>query len=523
MAAKRHDMPENTAVAHWNSPSGDALADLPLRRTQGLLHGSVRGQFFAHNPNGYDALALLSRRTWHFVQLADGRSARELAHVIAPGDPRALASLLSDLPMLLRNGFVHTPSVAAYRPQQPPRTFNAWLHLTNACNLACPYCYIHKSSGHMTSDVATQLLISIEQTARSGDVDRIHVRFAGGEPMLRFTQLQQFYTDARQICRPHGVEFSAAILTNGTVVPKDAAQWLKVNNIQVSVSIDGIEELQDVMRPVVGGGSSFSRLKNGLQAYLDQGIRPYILITVGQSNLDGLPALTHWLLEMGLGFRYSLVRDLEWGSGLLDDRHGAAEAGDDTRENAPIALLSGEPLRRMQRVFGQCYDLIEQAMLQNHAKGRALRPSFRQTHKFCDLQPWQPIRKACGAGSSYAAISETGTVSPCQAALHHEGTSPLTATSLLRQARDQTQFASFERKTGNPECNRCRHKPSCAGGCPLLLHRREGHIDGRSPYCEVFRAVLPRIVELAALELLLQRQRPTRHEPADPPQIVVQI
>lgn len=518
MAEQPHDirdkMPQPSTLA-----GSDAIADLPLRRAQGLLHGSVRGQIFVHNPNGYDALALLSARTWQFLQLADGRSARELAHAVAPGNAPAIAALLNDVKMLLRNGFVHAPGIAAYRPAQAPRTFNAWLHLTNSCNLACPYCYIHKNSGHMSSDVAAQLLISIEQTARSGDVDRIHVRFAGGEPMLRFAQLQQFYADAKQLCLPHGVEFSAAILTNGTVLPKGAARWLQENHVQVSVSIDGIEELQDVMRPVVGGGSSFARLKTGLQSYLDHGIRPYILITVGQSNLEGLPALTQWLLELGLGFRYSLVRDLEWGSGLLDDRHGAAEALDHAQENAPIALLSGEPLRQMQRIFGHCYDLIEKAMLKNQEQGQAFRPSFRQTHKFCDLQPWQPIRKACGAGSSYVAISETGAVSPCQAALHHPATSPLTATSLLKQAREQSQFSSFERKSGNAECNRCRHKPSCAGGCPLLLHRREGHIDGRSPYCEVFRAVLPRIVELAALELLLQRQGRMRADNSGLPQV----
>ena len=155
----------------------------------------------------------------------------------------------------------------------------------------------------------------------------------------------------------------------------------------------------------------------------------------------------------------------------------------------------------LQATFAQCYDLIEQAVA---AGGQ---PSFRATHKFCDLEPWQPIRQACAAGDNYLAVGDGGVTSPCQAALHHPGTRPLTATSLLAQARGQTQLPDFRRTEGNPECRRCRHRASCAGGCPLLLHRRDGHVNGRSPYCEVFRAVLPRIVRIAAVELAAAQAR----------------
>jgi len=42
------------------------LADLPVRRAEGLYLGIVRGRRFVHNPRGRDAAALLD--------LADGRS-----------------------------------------------------------------------------------------------------------------------------------------------------------------------------------------------------------------------------------------------------------------------------------------------------------------------------------------------------------------------------------------------------------------------------------------------------------------
>ena len=466
---------------------------LPIRRAPDLYMGLCGSRHFAHNPNGYEALALLGRRGWLMLQAADGRSAREVALDVAGGDADEARKCLSELPLLLRNGFVRSPGVPLAQPPGPPeRVFNAWLHLTNACNLACPYCYIQKDAGHLDEQTAARVLAAIEATAQSGEVDRVHVRFAGGEPMLRFAALQRFHQQATEVCGRHGVRFSAAVLTNGTVMPKEAAAWLRDAQVSVSVSIDGVGTAQDVMRPVVGGGSSAARVEAGLDVLQNAGIAPYGLVTVGDSNLEGLPVLARWLSDRGIGFRLSLVRDLEWGRGLLDYRHGAGAAPSE----AEPGMLAGEALWRVQRVLGQTYDVLEAAVVQGAT------PSFRRTHRFCDLELWRPIQKACGAGESYLAISDKGEFSPCQAALHQPGTQQLRGDSLRIQARSQTQFTDFSRKHGNPDCNRCQHRSSCAGGCPLLLHRRAGDIEGRSPYCEVFRAVIPRILRIAAQELL---------------------
>lgn len=482
--------------------------ELPLLRAPRLAHGVVQGRLWAHDPDGVEALALLSTRAWQLLQAADGRKAAEVIAELQQTHGGTAELWQAELPLLWRNGLLRSPGVAARRPTtRPERVFNTWIHLTNACNLACPYCYIHKSKNHMSDHVVERVLAAIAATAKQGQVDRIHVRYAGGEPMLRFAAMQAFHAQAKAICAEFGVQFSGAVLTNGAVVPQGAPEWLLANGVSVSLSIDGVGELQDVMRPVVGGGSSFERVQKGLDTYLRYGIRPYILVTVGDSNLEGLPELTRFLLARQLGFRYSLVRDMEWGATVLDDRHGAeVERGHENTE-ASSGILQGPPLRRLQRVLGECYDLIEAAVTAQAAQSEAPAVSFRRSHRFCDLELWQPIAQACGAGRSYVAIGDEGQVSPCQAALHREGTLPISADSLLDQAKSQVQFGDFHRQAGNPVCNRCPHKPSCAGGCPLLLHRREGHVDGRSPYCEVFKAVIPRILRIAAVELIGEQRR----------------
>ncbi|MSQ84032.1 MAG: radical SAM protein [Myxococcales bacterium] len=485
-------------------PPANLWPSLTIRRSRDLFRGIVKGQHFAHNPNGYDALALLSNRASELLDVAAGQPiATAIAQLGLDGQGTA-AVYQRDLPLLWRNGFATTPQVPPPRPHsKPERVFNAWLHLTNACNLACPYCYIHKSKRHMSQHVVERVLASIEATAQSGSVQRIHVRYAGGEPMLRFAVMQRFHAQAVEVCDRHGVHYSAAVLTNGTLVPAGAVQWLRANKVSLSLSIDGVGELQDAMRPVVGGGSSFARVQQGLDTYQDAGIVPYVLVTVGDSNVDGLPQLTNFLLQRRLWFRFSLVRDLEWGSGILDDRRGAADDFVTSSENGH--LLQGLALQRVQKVLSQCYDQIEAHVAVENAtalaRGVAPNIGFRRSHRFCDLQLWQPIQQACGAGRSYLAIGEQGQVSPCQAALHREGTAEITGDSLTQMATTQTQLPQFQRLVGNAACQRCPHRSSCAGGCPLLLHRRSGHVEGQSPYCDVFKAVIPRILHIAALEL----------------------
>ncbi len=493
--------PKHRPGAPLGLPPRERWLELPVRRAPRLYTSWLDGRPFAHDPDGYDSLAVLTPPAWQLSLAADGRALGEVLADLA--QPHEHEAFLSELPLLWQNGFVRSPGIQPRAPKgTSERVFNTWIHLTNACNLACPYCYIHKDKRHMADHVVSDVLASIATTAQSGQVDRIHVRYAGGEPMLRFAAMQAFHAQATELCAQHGVKFSAAVLTNGAVVPDGAIDWLKAHKVSISMSIDGVGAMQDVMRPVVGGGSSFARVQQGLDRYQQAGIQPYMLITVGDSNLDGLPELTEFLLNRGLGFRYSLVRDLEWGASVLDDRHGPEHA--DGRQAAPTDILSGEPLFRLQKVLGQCYRRIEQHV---RASDGADPSWFRRTHRFCDLDLWRPLQHACGAGRTYVAIGEDGQVSPCQAALHHPGTQPVAGLSLLQLAKGQTQFPLFTRTHGNPDCARCQHKPSCAGGCPLQLYRREGHVDGRSPYCMVYKAVIPQMVRIAALELMQAQRR----------------
>jgi len=476
-----------------------------VRRAEWLYAGLVDGRRFVHNPRGFEALAVLSDSAAALLDHADGSTLAE----IATRSGRPLGRLLAELPMLGRNGFVVGPGVPALaRPAPSPPRFDLWVHVTNACNLDCPYCYIEKDAHSLGDDTAAALQASLLRTVRDRGLRGVNLRFAGGEPMLRWAFLQRFFDDTRALLAREGCTLTAAILTNATRIPADAPAWLVDRGVGVSVSIDGVGAVQDAMRPAVGGAGSWDAVVRGVDRLQAGGVHPYALVTVTRDNLHGMPDLTRWLLDRAMGFRYSLVRDLEGGQSLMDARSAGWRTDGklvqlrrpDRPEASALAsrspMLEGEALVDVLKVFGECYDLIE-------ARVPVPGLSFRKTHRFCDLEWRRPITKACAAGEGSLAIGHDGQISPCQAALHHEGTATLASdTNLAALAPRVSQLGDFRRKSPNSACSGCRFRWSCAGGCPLLLHRRDGHLDGQSPYCEVFRAVLPRILRIAARELI---------------------
>jgi uncharacterized protein len=469
----------------------------PLRRGPELFVGQCRDVRFAHNPLGEKAILPLCPRSSELLAVADGRSAQATIEALAGPAQRAREPYLEALSALLAGGYLRSPAVEPTSPPAPPeRFFNTWVHITNHCNLDCPYCYVAKTHDHMSDEVLARILGSIEATAKAKAVDHVHLRFAGGEPMLRFSALTHFFEEAKRRCAPHAVRLTGAIITNGSFIPGEALSWLAQEQLSISLSIDGVGEFQDVMRPVRGGGPSFRLVEESIDRYLAAGIRPYALVTVSRGNLSGLLELTKFLLAKELGFRLSLIRDFQQGHADLDEQVGV-DLAQRRRQADGAVLLQKEVAEELIGVLHQVYDAIEAHV----AERPSMVPSFSESHRFCDLELWKPIKRACGAAETYVAIGDKGQFSACQGALHFPGTQALDPElTLIQNAAQQTQLLPFTREAANEECRACRHRHSCAGGCPLLLHRRDGHVDGRSPYCEVFREVIPRILGIAALE-----------------------
>ncbi len=361
------------------------------------------------------------------------------------------------------------------QPEVAPRseteqTLSAWLHVTNACNLRCDYCYVSKSADHMADDTARRSVDAILRSATSYRYRRIALKYAGGESTLRLPQIFATHDYALEQAQARGLALSASVLSNGVVMPRWAIEQLKQRHIGVMISLDGVGEYHDQQRPLINGKGSFLFVDRTITRLLANDLVPFINVTVTQRSLGELPRLMEYILQRELPFRLSYYRDNECSTNLSDLQFSEAQ------------MING-----MRAAFAA----IEQRLPR--------RPVFRSLIDKANIQA--PHQHTCSVGRNYLVIDQFGSIAKCHAAISRTVTTinadnPL---RLIREDRGGLQAVPVDEKES---CSTCEWRYWCAGGCPLLTYRLTGRNDIKSPNCGIYKALFPDALRLEALRLL---------------------
>lgn len=162
------------------------------------------------------------------------------------------------------------------------QTLDCTFQVTDACNLACSYCYqINKGKHKMSFDVAKKfidlLLDNNEFTQQYIDTynsKAIILNFIGGEPLLEIELIDQicdyFYTQAILKDHPWQYNWMIAISSNGVLyfdpkVQSFIKKWYKF--LTLSISIDGNKELHDSCRVFPDGSGSYDKAIAAVRHY----------------------------------------------------------------------------------------------------------------------------------------------------------------------------------------------------------------------------------------------------------------
>lgn len=186
--------------------------------------------------------------------------------------------------------------------------------VTDACNLACTYCYqINKGTRRMKFGYAKKLIDMLLSGDKrlSGYVDvetspGIIIEFIGGEPFLEIELIDQicdyFYDKAIEMCHPWATRFCISICSNGTLyftepVQQFLSKWR--NNISFSITIDGNKELHDSCRIFPDGKPSYDIAVSAAQDWMKKGYYMGSKITLAPGNIEyTYDAITH-MAELG--------------------------------------------------------------------------------------------------------------------------------------------------------------------------------------------------------------------------------
>ena len=147
---------------------------------------------------------------------------------------------------------------------------------TDACNMACAYCFENKKkSKHLDKKKINQLEAFIEDILNRDEekiFKKLHIVWYGGEPLLGKDSIERLSQRLNLICKKYNLKYSSTIITNGILLTPDMWTFLQKYSINdVQITIDGIKEIHDQRRPLKSKGRNFEQILDNI-SQMPQGI-----------------------------------------------------------------------------------------------------------------------------------------------------------------------------------------------------------------------------------------------------------
>ena len=316
------------------------------------------------------------------------------------------------------------------------------LHIAHDCDLRCNYCFASQGDFQgerslMSEDVGKKALKFLVEN--SGNRRNLEVDFFGGEPLMNFEVVKSLVTYGRSLEKDYNKNFRFTLTTNGMKLNDDIIDYVNQHMDNVVLSLDGLKETNDLMRPTINNKGSYDIIVPKFKKLVDkrQGKAYYIRGTFTKFNREFAKDVIHM---SDLGFTSTSVEPV-----VTDAKH-------------PYAL-SEEDLE----VVCKEYDKLADVYLERYGTEKA----FSFFHFNVDLSQGPCIVKrlsGCGAGSEYVAITPEGDIYPCH---QFVGDESFKLGSVIDNSYNNHLSHVFkEAHVYNKEkCKTCWAKFYCSGGC----------------------------------------------------------
>jgi len=181
------------------------------------------------------------------------------------------------------------------------------LKVANACNLACPYCFMFRSVDRsyqsrprlMTPEVIRQATQRIREHIRTHDIDELELIIHGGEPLLLGHKRLEFLLEELSGLRDSS-KVSVSIQTNGSLLSMQSIRMFEEHDVKVGVSLDGYPELQNKTK-LATGGDSYPAIFRGIQLLQEELGPQHFRGLLAVIDLEGDPVRVYdHFLELGI-------------------------------------------------------------------------------------------------------------------------------------------------------------------------------------------------------------------------------
>lgn len=141
--------------------------------------------------------------------------------------------------------------------------------VTNNCNMKCDYCYEkRKSNRNMDISYINSIIAFIDKVYPQADSPNLFVKFFGGEPLLNYPFIKEFIKTMANMEGKYGI-VRYSMTTNGTLLTREIVDYLNMNQIECSISIDGHPDIHNMQRKMKNGNGSWDYIEKNLEYALN--------------------------------------------------------------------------------------------------------------------------------------------------------------------------------------------------------------------------------------------------------------
>jgi len=342
----------------------------------------------------------------------------------------------------------------------------------STCNIDCTYCFFLSKEALYPNDrsrmSAATLEAYIRQLLESHRVPEVTVAWQGGEPTLMKLEFFEHAVELVEKYRQPGQTVKHTFQTNGLLLDDAWCTFFKQHDFLVGLSVDGPRELHDTYRLDRRGKGTFDLVMKGWRALRRHDVDFNILCTVNAANQHhGRAVYRFFRDELGakwVQFIPIIERATEqtiaiankgWSEVPGEKRVLYTQTGNLVTERTVGSEQYGTFLidvfeEWVRRDVGQVYVQLFDVTLE----------AFFGRHLLCIHAP------TCGYGP---ALEHNGDLYSCDHFVepkHLLGNIHKTHMLTLVASSEQRQFGQGKRDSLTQQCQTCKVRNWCNGGCP---------------------------------------------------------
>jgi uncharacterized protein len=393
----------------------------------------------------------------------------------------AIIQLLERPTFSFENLFVAFPELEPKRLLNPPvepitepetqfSPTGVSLFTTFDCHLRCVYCYANAGNKktNMDIEIADAVINFIIANAKRKGSQEVSLEFhGGGEPTFNWKVFQYTLLRFNHEALENGLSPKLGLATNG-MLTQTQINWIAKHFAEVQISLDGIEEIQNVQRPTAAYGESFAIVSQSVRALLAKDIKLVLHSVVTKRGIERLPEIIQFFGENFPKVTVHMEPAFPCGRGLA------------TGEQFP------SPMRFVER-FLEAYKIAE---------------SFGISLIYSGAAPQLTVRNLnfCGVSNPNFVVTPNGLVTACHEVA--ESTHPFKDLFIYgyfdrKKRKFIFDYEKIDRlrkfaKNSDPVCSQCFAHFYCASDCLVKRIDAQGttHSPISNPRCTINQALM---------------------------------